>query len=207
MATRKPIIGIAGGIGSGKSAVAKILAELGAGLIDSDAINGQELEQAEVRSTLVQWWGDRILTPDGRVDRARVAEIVFADAAEKNRLEALMHPRIAVQRRRLIEEFEGDPKISCVVLDAPLLFEVGLDQWCDAIVFVEADEEVRFTRTAAARGWSREEFHRRERMQSPLDFKRARADYVCRNNSDPAALRQQVEALFSQIVAGTNARA
>jgi dephospho-CoA kinase len=200
MNQRKPVVGLSGGIGAGKSEVARILAELGAGVIDSDEINRQELENAQVRDTLIRWWGDQILTPEGRIDRSRVAALVFDDEAQRNRLEALMHPRIAVRRRRLIDEYQQQPQIRMIVLNSPLLYETGLDALCDGVIFIDAPEEVRAARTGHARGWSLEEFRRRQNLQYPLDFKRARADYICQNHSDMFLLRRQVETIYSRIV-------
>lgn len=200
MAKRKPIVGLTGGIGSGKSEVSRILSELGAGVVSSDDINRQLLATTEIKSELVDWWGERILRPNGEIDRAVIADIVFQDSAQRTRLEALMHPRIEQRRAELFAEFQQQPRIRMSVIDAPLLLETGIDRLCDVLIFVDADRSVRIARAAATRGWSAEELDRREKFQWPLDKKRARADYVCQNNSDLATLRQQVEAIFSQIV-------
>lgn len=203
MGVRKPIIGLAGGIGSGKSTVARILAELGAAVIDADELNRQVLVAQETRDILVSWWGRRILAADGSVDRAAIADLVFRDPMERARLESLVHPLIAERRERLLEQYQDNPQVRAIVIDAPLLFEAGLVERCDRVVFVETDRGVRTARVASDRGWSGEELARREKSQLPLDLKRRRADHVCRNNSDMAVLRQQVEALFSQVVSGT----
>lgn len=203
MATRKPIVGLAGGIGSGKSEVARLLAGLGAAIISSDELNRQELENKEVKDTLVHWWGPAILRKDGTIDRQAVSRIVFSNEAERSRLEALTHPRIAQHRLRLLEQFQSDPAIRMIVIDSPLLYETELDRLCDSVIFVDSDVETRVERVRVTRGWSREELERREKFQRPLDFKRARADHVCINNSDLGTLRQTVEAIFSRIVSGT----
>lgn len=200
MAKRKPIVGLTGGIGSGKSEVGRILSELGAGVVSSDDINRQLLATTEIKSELVDWWGERILRPDGEIDRAVIADIVFRDSAQRTRLEALMHPRIEQRRAEMFAEFQQQPRIRMSVIDAPLLLEAGIDRLCDVLIFVDADRSVRIARAAATRGWSAEELDRREKFQWPLDKKRARADHVCQNNSDLATLRRQVEAIFSQIV-------
>jgi dephospho-CoA kinase len=202
MTIRKPIIGLAGGIGSGKSEVARILENLGAAVISSDALNRQELENNEVKATLVNWWGPGVLHKDGTVDRRAVSRIVFSKEAERSRLEALTHPRIAQHRLRLIEQFQRDPAVRMIVIDSPLLYETELDRLCDSVVFVDADVGVRCARVRASRGWSPEELERREKLQRPLDFKKARADHICVNNSDLGALRRTVEAIYSRIVSG-----
>ncbi len=199
----KPIIGLAGGIGSGKSTVAGMMAEAGAAVISSDALNRTELESPEVRATLTGWWGDGILAPDGRVDRQALRRRISADPNERARLEALMHPRIARLRQELMTRFLKDTDVKAVVLDSPLLFEAGLDEQCDAVVLVESDRAVRLERVRQSRGWTGEDLDRLEASQKGLDFKRDRADYRVVNNSDPDDLRRQVRGVFSQILSGS----
>lgn len=199
----KPIIGLAGGIGAGKSVVARILTELGAGLVDSDALGLAVTSAPAVTETLRQWWGDSILDAAGTIDRRRVGDIVFNDAAERIRLEQLLYPSIARERAVLVERFQADPVVRAIVFDSPLLFETGLDRQCDTVWFVEADREVRTRRVTAARGWTPEELGRREKLQKPLDLKRAKADYSIVNNSDIDDLRLQVVRLFNLVLERT----
>ena len=199
---RKPIVGLAGGLGAGKSVVAKMLGEVGAGVIDSDALSRIELNSPEVKDILRSWWGDEVFAPTGLVDRKKVAAIVFRDPAQRHRLEALLHPRVAIRRADIMAEFEKQPRIKIVVLDSPLLYETDLDLICDAVVFVDARLELRKQRSEKTRRWSEEEITRREKAQQPLDMKQARADYICSNNSTLAALRNQVESIFALIVSG-----
>ena len=197
---RKPVIGLVGGIGAGKSRVAQILAECGAGVIDSDALSRALLAEPEVVATLRKWWGEAILDREGRIDRGRVGDMVFTNAVERARLEGLLHPRIAQERLARLARFQADPAVRAVVLDSPLLFETGLNRQCDTVWFVDADPEVRAQRVTAGRGWSRAELDRREKLQMPLDLKRGRADSNIVNNSDAAALRAQVVRLFHQVL-------
>ncbi|MBN1512943.1 MAG: dephospho-CoA kinase [Phycisphaerae bacterium] len=191
---------MAGGIGAGKSTVARIACELGGCVIDSDRIARAEMNDPAVVALMRQWWGDSICRPDGSVDRAWIAETVFRDAAERARLEALIHPRVAVRRRDQMAAARSDPAVRLIVLDSPLLFEAGLAGECDAIVFVDADRGVRRARVQATRGWSEQEFDRREKVQDPLDSKRCRADYVVDGNSELDELRRQVKNLISRIL-------
>lgn len=192
------VIGIAGGIGSGKSAVASLLAEFGCVVIDSDAEAKAALRRAEVIRALRQWWGESVLDASGAIDRKAVAKIVFADESQRLRLEGLIHPLIARSRIEQIERArrEGRPG---AVIDAPLLFEAGLDAECDAVFFVDCPFEVRLSRVEASRGWEESELRRREKAQIPLEEKRRKADYVVVNTGDLSALRRQVTQIFTLI--------
>jgi dephospho-CoA kinase len=198
---KKPVIGIAGGIGAGKTQVARLLEALGAAVIDSDELVHEELRDQEVVATLRQWWGDRILTPDGEVDRGAVGAVVFGDAAQLGRLERLLYPRVERRRRELMEAYTEDARVRAIVIDAPKLFEAGVDKVCDVVVFVDADQQTRQRRVADSRGWTEEELARRENLQNPLDLKRANADYVVTNNSGIEELRVQVQQVFSSLLA------
>lgn len=197
----KPIIGLTGGIGSGKSTVAGFLRDLGAGVIDADRLSHEELDSPEVLRQIRLWWGDDVVTPDGRAERSAIRRIVSADAGQRKRLEDLVHPRIDRRRRELAEQYRIDPSVRAIVLDAPLLHEVGLDRECDCLIFVDADRAVRLDRVRK-RGWGPQDLERFEESQLPLDTKRDRADYRVVNNSDVADLRRQVEEVFSRILAG-----
>lgn len=193
----KPVIGLAGGIGSGKSEVADILAEAGCVVVNSDALARQALDDPAIVAELIEWWGRSILDDEGRVDRRRVADIVFNDPAERRRLESLTHPWVEARRR---EQFAAAPADApALVIDAPLLFEAGLDVQCDAVIFVETDRPTRLARLAASRGWDEAELDRREESQWPLDVKRRRADYSVQNIGDRAELAAEVHRALQQI--------
>jgi dephospho-CoA kinase len=197
----KPVIGLAGGIGAGKSAVARLFESSGAAVIDSDRLAHNELKDPEVIATLRQWWGDSIVSPSGDIVREAVGKIVFANAAELARLEGLLYPRLERRRRELISVYEGDKRIVAIVIDAPKLYEAGVDRVCNVVVFVDSDRSTRLARVAESRGWSKEELARRENLQKPLDAKRASADYVITNNSSIEELRIQVDQVLSSVLA------
>lgn len=200
---RPVVIGLAGGIGAGKSEVAAILAELGCLVSSSDAEARAVLREPEVRDELVRWWGLGVLGADGHVDRGAVAAIVFADPGQRLRLEALIHPRLVSVRAALIER-AGATGVQAVVIDAPLLFEAGVDGECDAVIFVDAPLDVRERRVRESRGWAEGELARRERAQMPLADKRARSDSVIENASDRSQLRARVEAVLAKILRTLN---
>jgi dephospho-CoA kinase len=197
----KPIIGLCGGIGSGKSAVAREFVRLGGLLIDSDRLNHEVLRRPEVTETLRQWWGDEILGDDGSPDRGRVAKLIFDDAEQKRRLESLVHPLIAGLREDMITRGTGDPKIRAIILDSPLLLESNLDRLCHAVVFVEVSEAQRLERLRKLRGWDIQELRRRERWQLPLAEKRARSHYTIRNEGTIEQLGSQTQRVFERILA------
>ena len=201
MVAGKPIIGITGGIGSGKSFVAQLFGELGCHVIDSDARARSAFGDPQIRQTLREWWGDQIFLPDGGIDRAWIARKVFADPDARRRLEGLIHPWIEKNRLSEMMQFASDPKILAFVWDAPLLFEAGSVKQCDAVVFVEAPLQLRSERVGRSRGWGPDELGRRENSQWPLDKKRELSDYVVNNTADAAQVRDQVRELFPRILA------
>ena len=193
-----PIIGIAGGIGSGKSRVAAILRELGCLVSDADALAKAMLDEASVRQVIAGWWGDAVFDDKGHVDRAAVADMVFDDPSELQRLEALLHP--LVERARGAE-FDAAPEgTPALVIDAPLLFEAGLEKQCDVILFVDASRSIRLERLIEGRGWNADELDRREDQQISLDEKRARAHHVLQNHGGVDDLREQVEQILETLV-------
>lgn len=201
MVARKPIIGITGGIGSGKSFVAQLFGELGCHVIDSDARARAAFIDPPIQQTLREWWGDQVFLPDGGIDRAAIARKVFADPEARRRLEGLIHPWIEKNRQAEMMQFAADPTVLAFVWDAPLLFEAGSVKQCDAVVFVEAPLQLRSERVGRSRGWGPDELDRRENSQWPLDKKRELSDYVLNNTADAAQVRDQVRELFPRILA------
>ncbi len=197
---RKPVIGLLGGPGSGKSLVAQQMAEMGCAVVDADAIARAQLDEPAVRAELASWWGERILRPDGRVDRKAVGRIVFEDASQRRRLEALVHPRVGERRRRLHKQYQADPDVVAIVEDCPLLLETGLDAECDALVYVDAPRSVRLSRVSAERGWTEADLAARENAQASLDIKRSRADDVVVNDAGEAECRDRVRRVLSRIL-------
>ena len=196
------VIGILGGVASGKSLVAHELVRLGAGLLDADRAAHDVLRAPEVEAAARQRWGARVFGPEGRIDRARLAGIVFADPPsgprERKYLERLTHPRIGRLLRREAERLEASGSMAAV-LDAPLLLEAGWDKLCDTLVFVDAPRGLRLAR-ARERGWSEADFAAREGAQESLDAKRGRADAVVDNSAAPHETRVQVERFWHSLV-------
>lgn len=194
----KPVIGLVGAPGSGKSFVARLMADEGCAVIDADRLAREAMQEAEVREQVVAWWPHAV-TADGRIDRRALGATVFGDPEALRRLEGLIHPRVRARRETLRQRHFGDASVRAIVEDVPLLLEKNLDRLCDVLVFVDAPREVRLGRVESTRGWSLRDLEAREKQQLPLDSKRARADYVVDNGGDEAATRAQVRRLLSRI--------
>lgn len=196
-----PVIGLVGGVGSGKSEVARILAERGFVVIDADRLAKQALERPDVKQRLVGWWGGAVLNPDGTVDRSAIAAIIFADPEQRRRLEALTHPIVKESRRDYAARAAAERRPGAV-LDAPLLIEAGSDADCDLVVFVDAPELARLHRVKESRGWDEHELRRREKAQLPLEEKRRRADLVIVNDAGRDELERRVEQVLPRLRTG-----
>jgi dephospho-CoA kinase len=196
----KPVIGLMGGIGSGKSLVAKQLESLGCGVIDADRLAREALDQPDVQQQLAHWWGSRVTGPDGRVDRRALSKIVFEDPEALGQLECLVHPIVHQGRAALRERYQQDPGCVAIVEDCPLLLEKGIDKSCDAVVFVQAGESTRLSRVAKTRGWTAQELHRREKNQLGLDIKAQSADYIVSNDATEQDCLSQVRDVLTQIL-------
>ena len=197
---RKPVIGLTGGMGCGKSLVAGQLMRLNCAVIDADRLAKEALDQPEVRDGIANRWGPGIIGPEGRVDRRALAQLVFAAPQQLRRLEALTHPYVKRGRGALHDQYQADLDSLAIVEDCPLLMEVGLDKECDSVIFIHTSRRIRLTRVAAARGWSEQDLALREKNQWPLDKKAQRADYVLVNNASESACFAHVRSVFSQIL-------
>ncbi len=157
----KPVIGIVGGIGSGKSFVAGLFGELGCLVINSDEQVKRAYHDPTVKQTLRDWWGDEAFGPGGELNRRFVAAKIFGNPAERQRLEELIHPLVHLARQWEMAAAANNPKYTAFVWDTPLLFETELNRECDAVVFIESPLEARQERVWASRGWDGAELARR----------------------------------------------
>lgn len=189
---KRLVLGLAGGVGSGKSSVAAIFRRWGADVVDADVLGHRALEIPAVRSRLARAWGPGILK-DGRVDRAALGRLAFRSKRDVARLNRLVHPAILREIRRRIARAGG-----WVVLDAALLFEAGADRLCDRVAFVDVPRHERIRRTRV-RGWDARELARRERFQWPVSFKRRKADYVIDNAGPKSRTIEQARRIYEDL--------
>ena len=196
------ILGVVGGIGSGKSIVASCFRELGAEVLDADRAGHFVLREPEIIAALRARWGEGILEANGQISRRAVARIVFAPDAENERrfLEQLTHPRIEARLEEKLRILRNAPqRPPALVLDAALLFEAGWNKLCDKIIFVDAPRDVRLER-AIARGWSAEQFAAREAAQMPLVEKGSRSHILIRNVRTLESLREVVRLTWHDLL-------
>lgn len=194
-------VGLTGGIGSGKSAVSAGLAEHGAVIVDADAIAREVVEPGTPGlASVVAEFGEEVLTPDGRLDRARLGEIVFADQDRLARLNAIVHPLVGERSAELMERAK-ESGAQVVVYDVPLLVENDLGAFYDVVVVVDAPDETRVERVATDRGMPREQVWARIRNQADRDARLAAADLVVDNSGTREELRDRVAELWRTLLA------
>jgi len=194
------VIGLTGGVASGKSAVASLLAERGCAVIDADKVGHMVLDLPDVQQKLVDRFGSDVVIRQGRpgdleprVDRRALGAIVFSSPEARRALEAIVHPLMRARFAVAIDQALENGQMP--ILDAALLFEAGWNDLCEFVAFVDAPRSERARRAAGDRGWSEDAFSARERAQWPCEEKRRRADFVINNDAGPDALRREVLAL------------
>jgi dephospho-CoA kinase len=190
-------VGLTGGIGSGKSEVARLLAARGAVVVDADALAREAVAPGSPGlAAVVAEFGPEVLSADGTLDRARLGEVVFADAARREALESIVHPYVG---RRSAELIAGVPADAVVVYDVPLLAEKQLQEHYDFVVVVDAAEPTRIGRLVASRGMSEDEARARIAAQATREQRLAVADVVIDNDGDLAGLERQVDSLWARL--------
>jgi dephospho-CoA kinase len=195
---RKPVIGLVGGIGAGKSSVADALARHGGKVVAGDPLGHEALEQQDILDRIADAFARRdILTESGRIDRKKLGRVVFPSPVERSRLEHLVHPYIEDRIREEIDKAQADPGVKFVVLDAAVMLEAGWDDVCDKLIYVDAPRPVRLARVKQQRGWTDTDLANREAVQMPAEKKKERADTVIDNSGSPAATSAQVDALVN----------
>jgi dephospho-CoA kinase len=197
------VFGLTGGIGSGKSTVAALLRDRGVEVVDADALAREAVAKGSAGlSQVVEAFGDAVLDASGDLDRKRLGALVFDNAEERRRLNAITHPIVRELSQQRFAELDRQG-VELAAYDVPLLFEVGLDHVMRPVVVVHASEATQVERVVRRDGLSEDEARARIRAQLPLAEKRARADYVIENDGTPEQLVAQVDALLARLRAGS----
>lgn len=191
------LVGLTGGLGAGKSTVARMLAARGAVVVDADELARRAVEPGtEAHRRVVDAFGPGVVDAEGRVDRATLARAVFADEERRRALEAIVHPEVFRMLGEELDRLRGTDAV--VVFDAALLVESGFHGACDLVVVVSAPEEQRLARVTA-RGMDEAEARARIAAQAGPEERRAAADVVIENDRDLVALEAQVDALWRRL--------
>jgi dephospho-CoA kinase len=191
-------VGLTGGVASGKSTVALMLAELGAVIIDADVLARQVVAPGTPGlAAVVAEFGEGLLGPDGELDRTALARLVFNDEQARKRLEAIVHPMVRERSAELERQASAD---AVVVHDIPLLAESGRADAFDAVIVVDAPPELQVTRMTADRGWTRGDAESRIRSQASREARRAIATHVIENTGTREDLRKRVAEVLADVV-------
>lgn len=190
------ILGVTGGIGSGKSAVADLLVQRGAARFDADVAGHEALTHVDVKAALTERWGAAIVGDDGNLIRSAIGEIVFNDPSELQFLESVSHPVIERMLLHSVSVARSTNSLTTLVIDAALLLEKAWSEHCDLIVFVDCEEDSRWKR-CELRNWSREQFLSRQSAQLPVETKREQSDVVIDNTGSLEELDNQVSNLWN----------
>lgn len=203
-----PVIGVVGGIGSGKSFFAQTLAKRkNLVIVDGDAVGHALLLRPEIRQRIRDRFGTGVIAADCSINRRALGQLVFGTTPEqaqaKTDLEAIVHPPLAAELQRQITEARAVGHADAIILDAAILLEAGWREFCDAVVMVDAPPELRWQRVHANRGWTLAEFQAREASQMPVADKHAAADFVVRNVGPEDEVAEQCLQVWNQIMDGT----
>lgn len=201
-----PVIGIVGGIGSGKSFLARALHDRHRVVVlDADAAGHEVLEEDPVKEQLRRRFGDQVINAEGKVDRRQISQLIFGTGLAQRRaraeLEEIVHPRI---KQRILDQIclAGErPGLQAIILDAALMLEAGWRDLCQEILFVDTPFDQRLERVRSSRGWTEEDLKSREASQLSLEEKRREADYCVDNSQGAQHAIAQLEQVFSEIVA------
>lgn len=194
------LVGLTGGIATGKSTVANMFERCGAVVIDADALAHQVVEPGKPAwRAIIETFGKAVLNPDRTLNRQALGAVVFRSRTKLRRLEQIIHPRVAREQARLTRQAaRKDPK-AVVIYDVPLLYEAGIDKRVDTTIVVTADRETQIARLKKRNGFTRTEALRRIRSQMPLKEKAAAADYLLDGTTTRPRLLALVKRLYREL--------
>lgn len=195
------LVGLTGGIASGKSTVAKTLESLGAAIVNADTLSREVVEPArEAWKEIVAAFGPEVLQPDQSIDRQKLRTIIFNNPAARRKLESIIHPRVRALAEQRIREYTA-AGYGVIVYEVPLLFEGNLHEWLRPVILVACDVDTQLQRLQQRDGLDQAQAQKHIDAQMSLAEKRRLADYVIENNGTLDELKRQVEAVLEEIKA------
>jgi dephospho-CoA kinase len=200
MLRRMILVGLTGGVATGKSTVAKMFKQCGATMIDADLLARQVVEPSKPAwREIVKTFGKAVLNPNRSLNRQALGSIVFRNRTKRRQLERIIHPRVAREQQRLVRRIAKRKPHAVILYEVPLLFEAGVDKRVDKIIVVTADRNTQVARLKKRNGHSRTEALRRISSQMPLSKKIRQADYVLNGTLPRPSLRKQIGQLFKSL--------
>ena len=194
------VVGLTGGVATGKTTVAKMFKQCGAAVIDADQLAHDVVAPGRPAwRQIVKAFGKAVLNPDRTLNRRELGALVFGNRAKLRQLERIIHPRVAREQQRLVRRIAKRKPHTVAIYEVPLLFEAGVDKRVDKIIVVTANRETQITRLKKRNGLTRAEAIRRIRSQMPLAKKIQRADHVMNGAFPRSSLRKQVGQLFKNL--------
>ena len=200
MKQRVKVIGITGGIASGKSTIAEMLESLGADLIDADKICHELINTNDIADKITKRWGVHIQDNHGKIKRDALAEIVFSDKKEVSALNSIIHPKAIEQIKSRIAKLHAKAATSAIVLDAALLVESKLIDICDIVLFVDTEKNSCESRVKNSRKWPLDEIAKREKFQGLIPQKKEMSDVIINNNNSKEGTLNQVKDFWCQFI-------
>lgn len=197
------IVGLTGGLASGKDLVAAYLKEFGAEIIDADTIAREIIEPGDAAyNDIVRTFDEKVVKKDGRIDRAALGEIVFSDRALLKKLNDIMLPRIIEEEKRRIEALQKENREAIIVINAPLLIESGHYREMDRVIVVDIDEELQIER-AGQKGYTREAARARMKSQITRDKRLRSADFIIDNSGNRQTTKDRTRKVFTELERAT----
>ncbi len=194
------IIGLTGGICSGKSTVSRMLKRRGARIVDADKIARHVVEPGMPALAEIAWaFGDEMIRPDGSLDRQRLAALIFSDAEQRRRLNSIVHPRVAEEQARIVARIAREDPHALVIIDAALLIEVGAHRNVEKLIVVYVSLKIQAERLMQRNSLSEEEALLMIRSQMPLEEKARMASFVVDNSGSLNETERQVEAIYQEL--------
>ncbi len=194
------VIGLTGGVASGKSTVAQMLGSLGGYIIDADKICHGLLESREIKNSIRKRWGNKVVDDNGKIDRHLLGKVVFADERELFTLNQIIHPKAIKIIKSAIHELTANGKTNFIVIDAALLVETNLTTLCDKIVFVKTNCDICRKRAKINRKWPEDEIEKRETFQSSMKDKMKNAHIIIDNSFSKEKTLKQVKDFLEQFI-------